>query len=281
MKFNYFLFVISILSFVACSSEGDDIALAKVGNKTLYYSDLDIFFSDEYSQDDSANIVDAMIQRWVLDELLFQKAEKSLTKEERDFKKQLEDYKKTLTVFEYEKQFIANNLDTIIDENEILAFYESNVENFQTKDNVLKIRYLKLLSSEKDNIKEQGKRLIFSYNKRDDAVLMSFVDKYAENYFIDVNIWLSYEDISKEIPLSESYTSDAMRAGRKIELTDDKYIYYLSILDSKMKEEVSILPDEYENVKQIILQKRKMNLMDSLHNSVYSDALRSGGLTIY
>src|SRR5690554_6187474 len=109
-----------------------------------------------------------MIQRWILDELLFQKAEKTLTKEERDFKKQIEDYKKTLTIFEYEKQFIANNLDTIIGEDEIFSFYENNIENFQTKDNVLKIRYLKLLSSEKDNIKEQGKRLIFSYNKRDE-----------------------------------------------------------------------------------------------------------------
>ena len=63
---------------------------------------------------------------------------------QKDFQKQLEDYRKTLIIYSYEKELIRQKLDTNVAQEEIKAFYEENKQNFNLRDDILKVRYLKV-----------------------------------------------------------------------------------------------------------------------------------------
>lgn len=275
-----FLFIYLILIFiVACSGPKGDIPLAKVGNNTLYYSDLDIDFPDGFSPEDSVEMVKTLTKNWVLDELLALEADDYLDKDEKDFSKQIENYKKSLLIFEYEKKWILKHLDTNVADSEVQKYYQSNQSQFELKTSIVKLKFIKISKTQKENIKEQAKRLLFVSN--DKNIIQKFCEEYAENFFLDDAVWLVYDDIVKEIPISEVLPKDAVSSNKKIELSDNQFDYFVYVKEVKLENQISPVAFESDNIKKIILQKRKNQILDSLHQTIFSKATSSDSYTIY
>jgi len=270
------LFLIFI---VACSGPKGDIPLAKVGNNTLYYSDLDIDFPDGFSPEDSVEMVKTLTKNWVLDELLALEADDYLDKDEKDFSKQIENYKKSLLIFEYEKKWILKHLDTNVADSEVQKYYQSNQSQFELKTSIVKLKFIKISKTQKENIKEQAKRLLFVSN--DKNIIQKFCEEYAENFFLDDAVWLVYDDIVKEIPISEVLPKDAVSSNKKIELSDNQFDYFVYVKEVKLENQISPVAFESDNIKKIILQKRKNQILDSLHQTIFSKATSSDSYTIY
>lgn len=275
-----FLFIYLILIFiVACSGPKGDIPLAKVGNNTLYYSDLDIDFPDGFSPEDSVEMVKTLTKNWVLDELLALEADDYLDKDEKDFSKQIENYKKSLLIFEYEKKWILKHLDTNVADSEVQKYYQSNQSQFELKTSIVKLKFIKISKTQKENIKEQAKRLLFVSN--DKNIIQKFCEEYAENFFLDDAVWLVYDDIVKEIPISEVLPKDAVSSNKKIVLSDNQFDYFVYVKEVKLENQISPVAFESDNIKKIILQKRKNQILDSLHQTIFSKATSSDSYTIY
>lgn len=279
IKFIYICFLSIVI--VACSGSKGDIPLAKVGNNTLYYSDLNIEMPVGISKEDSLAILKNLIQTWIMDELLVEEADGFLTDDEKDFSKQIENYEKSLLVYEFEKKWVLNHLDTLISQSEIQNFYNSNKPNFELKTSIVKLKFIKMLRAQKTNIKEQAKRLLFANSKKNNTALQKICDDYAENYFLDDSVWLLYDDIIKEIPISDAINKESVSSEKNIELSDSQYDYFVVVKEIKIKDEVSPLTFETENIKQVIIQSRKNKIIDSLYNSIYSKATSTGSYTIY
>jgi hypothetical protein len=64
-------------------------------------------------------------------------------------------------------------------------------------------------------------------------------------------------------------------------MDDSLYSYYVSIKGFKIKESISPLSFERENVKKIILNKRKLKLIGDMQNNVFHDALKNNEFEIY
>ena len=126
------------------NSKKENIVLAKIGEKSLYLSEIQPSIPENVEGADSALFVKEQVKKWVEQTLLLQMAELNLPESEKDIEKEIEDYRKSLLIYAYEKAFIAQKLDTLISDNEVANYYEGNLQNFELKDYVVKVLYTKL-----------------------------------------------------------------------------------------------------------------------------------------
>jgi len=99
-----------------------DLVVATAYGKNLYQSDLKVVMYDGISKNDSIVNARSYIDTWVRRQLLIHQAEANLSKEQLDFSQQIEDYRNSLIIFRYESELIEQNLDTVVSENEIMAY---------------------------------------------------------------------------------------------------------------------------------------------------------------
>jgi hypothetical protein len=277
-KILYIYTLIIILFFIiSCKSHNKkDIKLAKVFNKYLYLSEVKDIFTDIKNPKDSLVILNNYINNWIRQEVIAYEANKQLSDEEKNFEKQIEDYKNSQLIYKYEQKLLEK-IDTNVSPIEIEKYYISNPDNFQLKDNIVKILYIKLPKqiSNTQKIKKW-------FDENDIAELKKYSQQYATNYYLDDKSWLLFDDILKEIPIKTYNQEDYIKNNKYISLQDNQYSYFLKIIDFKIKDNLSPLSLEKNNIKNIIINLRKMNLIKHIEDSLYNKAtLDKNNIKIY
>jgi len=273
--------IIVALYFASCGSSGkkEEGVVARVYDDYLYKTDLIGIVPAGTSSRDSISIIKNYINNWIKQKLVIHNAEENLSDKQKDFEKQLEDYKNSLIVFNYEKELIQQKLDTAISDTAITAYYEKNTKDFLLKDNIVKVWYVKLPLSSSNAA--TAKALYKSETAAAKQTLEDYCKKYAVNYYLDDSTWLYFNDLLKEIPIKTYNQEDYLKYHRYIEMEDSLYSYYVNIKGFQVKESVSPLSFEKENVRKIILNKRKLKLIEDMQDNVYKDALKNKDFEIY
>lgn len=275
------LLLFLVLSLASCNSKKDELVIATAFDYTLYQSDIKGIVPKGSTKSDSVSIIKNFINNWIHQKLVLHKAEKNLNADQKDFAQQLEDYKNSLIIYSYETKLINQLLDTNVSREEIEKYYNNNSENFQLKDNIIKVNYVKLeLNSP---LKAKIKTLLFS--KKDDGntknQLVDLCTKHAVNFYLDDDAWLLFDDMLKEIPI-ETYDQESyLKSNRTIETKDENYAYLINIKDFKTRESTSPLSFEIENIRNIIINKRKLELIQKMHKEVFDEAVKNNDFKIY
>ena len=254
------------------------MALAKVGKKYLYTSDLKGIISPGTSLGDSAIIAKKYIDFWVEQQIMARYADKELSSKEKDFDQQIENYKQTLLIQALETSYISKHLDTAISEKEINTYYKNHEAEFELKSNIIRLNFAKFHRGSPSI--DKVKRLLFSpsQNKK---LISSICGNEAENYFLDDKVWLLFDDIIKEIPIQNYNEAQFLQNNKTIETTDSTYHYLIVIKDFKIKDAVSPLIYEIDNIRAIILNTRRNILLDKLHAEIKKNAVENSDFEIY
>ncbi|NVO03836.1 MAG: hypothetical protein HXX09_14155 [Bacteroidetes bacterium] len=268
-----------IVLFGCRSNKKPDDAVAKVYDEYLYKIDLVGIVPKGTSSKDSAQIINSYINNWVNQKLLLKKAEKNLDKKQIDFEKQLNDYKNSLIIYAYEQELIKQKLDTVISDKEIATYYQKNQNDFQLRDNIIKVIFVKLPL--KSQIENKVKALYKSESEADRKTLITICKKDAINCFFEDNSWLFFSDLLKEIPIKTYNQEEYLQNHRYVEMQDSLYSYYVNIKGFKIKEGISPLSFEKENIKNIIINKRKLKLIEEMRNETFKEAIKKGDFKIY
>jgi len=274
-----FIFIIAVV-FCACNTnpDRDKEALARVYDKYLYASDIQGVVPSNISEQDSMEFLREYIDNWVHQQLIIAQAEKNLSDEEKDFSRQLEDYKNSLTVFQYESNLIRQKLDTSVSDEEIANYYEKNKINFELKENIVKVVYVKL---PKKVSPAPLRTLIRSDQPQDQKKLQDFCHKHAVNYYLDDQNWLLFNDILKEIPIVTYNQEEYLKNNRIIEIQDSAFTYLMNIKGFMIKESISPLSFEKNKIRDIIINKRKLALIENMRNDVYDNAVKKGNFEVF
>ena len=64
-------------------------------------------------------------------------------------------------------------------------------------------------------------------------------------------------------------------------MQDSNFAYYVNIKEFKIKESISPLSFEKENIKKIVLNKRKLTLIEEMQNNLFKEALKKNDFEIY
>ena len=254
-------------------------AVARVYGKYLHQEDLQGLVPEDIHGPDSASLVSNFITNWVRQQVILKRAEENLDEEKKDVEKKLEEYRNSLLTYAYERELVAQQLDTAVSMSEIEAFYNSNKSNFELKDNIIKVIYLKL--SKKSPKLNQAREWYKSDNPRDRKQLTEYATQYALNYFLDDESWLFFDDLVKEIPIRTYDQEQFLRNNRNIEIEDSSMIYLVSIKGFKIKDSLSPLSFEINNIRNMIINQRKLKLIEQMESKAYEDAGKNGDIEIY
>jgi len=275
--------LIFILIFLASCSyffdRKNERVLARVYDDYLYESDLKEVVPPGTSPEDSANLARNFIDAWVRQKLLIRQAQNNLTEEQMDFTRQLENYKNSLLIFEYEHELVNQKLDTVISEEEVETYYSENQGNFLLKENIVQMQYVKLpLNS--SNIR-QFKQLLYSDESADKTRLSELAEKYAADYFLDNQNWLLFNDVMAQIPIKTYNQEEYLKNHQNLEVRDSMYYYIVRFKDFRIKETISPLSLEKDRIRNIILNKRKMEMINKMREDLYNNALKKHDFEIF
>lgn len=273
------LFLSVGLNLAACKekpAEEKGKPLARVGNSFLYEEDLQ---GTLVINGDSIQSVKNYIQNWIRETLLLQKAEQNLQGSMEKFDKLAQDYRKSLVTYEYESELIRQKLDTVVSDEEIGKYYEENKENFELKDNIIKVVYVKVRKNAPKV--ERVKTWYRSEAVNDKDELSTYCLQYADNFYLDDNTWLLFDDILKEIPI-KLYDKEAfLQNNRHIETQDSTFYYFVNIRGFMMRKSISPLSFERENVRNILLNKRKVELIRQMREDIYKEGMNNRSFEVY
>lgn len=265
---------------ISCKEEvrQDDPVVAEVNDTRLYASDLEGLVNRGTSPTDSLRVVKDFAENWVRQQLLLALAEKQLTPQQKDVEKQLREYRSSLLIYELESSMLREKLDTVVTPEEIDSYYQENQGNFELKENIVKVLYVKLAPET-----PQINRLRQLIRSDDDGVLEELEEycaAYAVNYYLDRESWLYFNDLLKEIPI-ETYNQESyLRNNRYIELKTGDYMYFVRFIDFLVKESLSPLSLETERIRNIILNRRKLALVNEFQQEVFRKASEDGAFRI-
>ncbi len=284
---NFFIkivFIINVIIISACTlfDKKENIpqkAVARVFDKYLYLDDLKEVIPADVSSTDSAQIAENYIKSWIEQNLLLKKAEDNLTDAQKDFSKQLEDYRRSLIIYTYQRELLNQLLDTIVTDEEIETYYENNKQNFELKDNIVKVRYIKVAKNAPD-IKKL-KKWYASDNPQDIQALENYCFQFAENFYLDDKTWLLFDDLLKEVPIRTYNKEEFLKQNKLIEMEDSLSLYFLNIKGFKIKNSISPLSFEKENIRNIIVNRRKLDIINKLKQDIYNDAANKSYFEIY
>ena len=252
--------------------------IAKVYDTQLYESDLELLNTKDKNNQDSTSLITEYINNWIKQQLLLKKANDNLTDEQKDVQHQLDEYRNSLIIYLYEKELVRQRLDTTVSEKEIQEFYNANKNNFEQKSNILRLNYVKYDKKRVDN--NLIRSVMQSPNIDNNFAFIDFCQKNATNYFFKSSVWLEFNDLLKEVPIKTYDQEQFIQNNKYIEVFDDNYIYFVKILDFKIKNSISELPFVSATIKATILNNRKVKLMEELERKMMEEALNTNDIKI-
>lgn len=254
-------------------------AIAKVYDVYLYPSDIEGIVPKGTSNEDSILLVQSYIENWVRQTLLIKQAEENVDIDLETIEQQLESYKNSLLIYAYEQQLIAQKLDTIVTSAQIKAYYDANKENFELKKTILKASYIKL---PKNAIRIENAIRWFKSNKeKDKRELETYCMQFSQDYSLVDTSWLYYDHLAEVVPLDRLSESSVLQNNNYIQISDKDFIYLVKVKTFMYKEDISPLEIEAENIKNIIINKRKVEMINKMENEVYKNARDNNDIEIF
>ncbi len=262
--------LILLLSFSSCNFFRSDKGkkVARVGSEDLFQSDLANIVPEGYSGVDSIAVIQAYINQWVKQKLATKEALDNIKETPEDIDQQVDEYRNSLLLFQYQKELVAQKLDTTVSNKEIESYYQKNKDNFELKNNIIKVIYVKLANNSKDLSKVR--QWVKSSDAKDRKSLEDWCLSGAINYYFDDSSWLIFDDLLKEIPIKTYDQEDFLKNTRFVEIQDSTGMYLVNIKGFKTRDDISPISVEKDNIKNIIINQRKLQIVKQMEESLFS-----------
>jgi hypothetical protein len=256
------------------------VPVARAENSYLFKDELEGIVGPNAPTADSIARTEAYIHSWIRKELLIQEATRKMDINEAEIERKILDYRYSIIAYEYQNQMVKKNLDTAISKQEIQDYYKANVDNFILKQNIVQATFIKVpkTAPRTDKVKE----MIYSNREKDQRELKSYCLSFSAAYQIADSTWMVFDDLVRNSPLAEIPNKmQFLKANPYYETSDDSYLYFLKVDSYRITDNVSPLEFVKNEIKNIILNKRKVELARQLEDDVYKDAVAAEKIEIY
>lgn len=246
--------------------------VARVNTAYLYRDELLGIVPANASKEDSASWVEAYIDSWIRKQLLIQEASKKININEAEVERKILDYRYSIIAYEYQTQYIKQNLDTVVQDPEIESYYKANIDNFILKQNIIRATFMKVPKNAPQL--KKIKDWIFSEKASDQTELKSYCLSFSAAYHISDSTWMVFDELVRNSPIVEIPNKvQFLKTNPYYETEDEIYLYFLKVDEYRISDNVSPLEFVKDEIKNIILNKRKVELAKKLEDEVYSHAL--------
>ncbi len=279
-KLGYIILLCMLASSCEYFKENDTrVPIARVNSSYLYKEDIAALISENTSQEDSTLLVSNYINRWATQQILMDQAIINIPEStQENYNKLIAEYKRDLYTEAYKNTIINRQLDSTVSEYELEKFYEENKQNFKLNDQLFKIRYIQI--NEDFTTLSQTSQKIERYNEKDKKYLMAESIKY-KSFNLNDSTWVKREALEMALPVLQTTDEQKLKKSNFIRLQDSLGVYLLKIEDRLNPNDVAPLLYVKPTIKQIILNKRKLELIKKLEKDITTDALKNNNFEIY
>jgi hypothetical protein len=273
--------IIAVSSCLVACDWGDDRAelIAEIGDKKLTWKEVSDVVPDNSTSEDSASLADHYINDWITKQLIISRAEENLPDELKSFEEMIENYRSSLLIYAFEQEWVRQKLDTVVSDQEIEQYYNENEKNFQLKDYILKVKFCAIAA---DSKQLAAMKKVFNSSKPEDLVKWQqlCVEIGASSYFNEEE-WLKWDEFIKQIPLEVYDIEGFLKKKNTIEFEKDNNLYLISITDYQLAGSKSPLSFERDKIRSMIINKRKLTLLETMRQDIYSKAQQDGEIKLY
>lgn len=253
--------VICIAFICSCSSSEDPNSKLKVvaefDNEFLYEKDLASVFGQDWKK--QSGPVRNYIRLWLKNQIVSKTAKEKLNEQEKDFEKQLKDYENSLLRYAYEKKLIDSLLVTEVSDSAIMDYYSENKKNFELKENIVKVRYVKVPKNHKSLNK-----LKYLIQYKDSTGRSKFFKKIKESLlFCEINDsnWVELEELKNLIPIKLYNDEHFLRHYKYTEAPDGDAVWIVYFSEHRLKDGIAPIKMVEDHIKTTILNKRKQQII--------------------
>ena len=248
--------------------------VARIGTSYLYKKDLVDIIKTPISKSDSLLKLNSFIDNWARKQLILQQAKIILPESTLiELETMIEDYRDDLFINSYRKAVINKNLDTIINYSEINMFLNNNKEIFRLKAPLFKVRYIHVPPY---NVDKEKIKLSFQRFNYDDRVFLDSLSYQFSTYLLSDSLWINKSNLISKVSFLNQNNFDRLIKKSKFYNIEDTLGVYLFFIKDLLKEG-ELAPNEIftSKIKNIILNKRKQELIKQFEKDILQDAIKS------
>ena len=275
MKSKLLVFV--FFCFFSCQNSSSDKIIAEVYDYKLFYEDI-LDNLPSYVTDTNSYISN-FIDNWVSEKVLLNQALLNISDNSEKMENKISNYRNSLLIYEYQQRLIDQNFDTSIVNDEIIKYYDDNINMFKLDQDIFKGRYI-IIDKNAPNLKSLYK-LFRSNDDSDIDEMISYCMMYASEYYVNDSTWSTYNSIKQKFPGSVSPVSIFYSKRKYDVFEEDNFIYLLSIKDYKFKGNISPFSVEKQKIKSLIINRNKMKYLEMIENELIQNGKLSNNIKIY
>lgn len=274
-----------VLSLLLCSCnyfkpEAKPQSIARVGDSFLYKEDIRDLVAAGTSKEDSILIVKSFIDRWATQKLLIEAANINLNNEKKaEFDDLVRQYKNDLYTKAYIEDIVKTTVDTVISEKELKEYYDNNKENFRTNGTLVQLRYINL---PKDHPKFSAIRSKFLDFRKSDKKFWDTYQVQFKNSALNDSVWVELNEVYRKLPfINPDNRGKYIAEGISFEKPDSLNVYLVKIKKTINKNEISPFVYLKPTLQQVILNRRKLELIKKFEKEITDDAIKNNKYEIY
>ncbi|MEO8589510.1 MAG: hypothetical protein ABI432_09090 [Flavobacteriales bacterium] len=263
---------LAALVLIGCASGDDpnDPVVARAFDQQLHWSDLRQVVPVEVSPEDSAATAQAYITNWLHQQVELRQAEKNLAASQKEFENELKDYRNSLLLFAYEQALVRQKLDTVIGAQEVQDYYDQHRENFELKDNIVRVRWFKVTEEDRRALKRMEERFL-SGNSDQMHEIELWLAQHGLGIIDRTDTWTNWTDLRNEIPLDEAPAQDQPN-GQRFVVKQGPTAWFVDILERRSKGAGSPQDIVRQDIRSILINQRKLHLIERMREDLYREA---------
>ena len=271
-------YISALIIFFSCDSlefQKKDISIndkpiASVYDESFFEEDLNLLLPKNIDKNDSIALARSIIDSWAIQQLLLIKAKENNTQNDNaEINDLVRDYRQALLINGYKERLIKQQLDTVIESQEIINYYEKNNNNFRLNEELVKLRYIHF-SNELIDKKEVIK--LFKKGAFEDLETLESRQLSFKKMMLNDSTWVPLENVLLKLPFSRE---DLLKKTYIIKKEDSLGLYLAFTKDILLRNQIAPLMYIEPTIKQMILHKRKLQLIRDIEKIIVKDAIQN------
>jgi len=272
-----FVFSAVVLLLSSCFNNNEGRIIASVNEKDLMLEE--VLEEKPIQIEDSSFFVERYMNEWIRKQLMIYHAEINLSSAIQNYEKQIKEYRASLLIYAYQQELINQNFDTSIYLKQVTDYYNQYKDEFKLSKNIFKGRFIV--------VDRSAPKLInlnkwYKSNKESSLEdLNDYCQQFAKEYYLEDDKWQYFSIFNQKLPEYIKEESYFLENTKGVVFEDDNLRYYVFIKDYLINGSISPLEMEQEKIKNVLLNKNKIEYLKQLEDELYQNGLALKKIKIY
>jgi hypothetical protein len=186
--------------------------------------------------------------------------------------RRIEDYRKSLLIYSFEQDWIKKNMDTVVTNEQIQGYYDSNKSALKVNEHFLKLKYCALPENTEDTEKMSD-----AFSSEDGATWEAFCQQAGAKYYNKPDVFMNWEQFAKIIPLAiadRTLFLSQTTSTQQIVLNGE--IFWFKVSSFLLPGDQAPIEMVRNNIASILLNIRKQEVLQKMKNDLYEKAKSEG-----